>query len=178
MNNSVSHRLSANRTSVFAVNSNENIRCFNCNQFGHYRSDCQQVSNNKCAPSTRNFKRCNYCRKTGHLEAQCYKRGSQPSQNSFAFATPEDRRNSNHGRERRDSNSERNRRYSPTRDDQRNFNLGQNQRDSSSGADQCDLTSLKARQNLNSKGSQQKGAVPTKPLIARAVSIVSATNSM
>lgn len=52
---------------VFAVNSEQ--RCFLCNKMGHFRKDCP-LNRNK--GYNQNFIRCRNCRKTGHVEANCY----------------------------------------------------------------------------------------------------------
>lgn len=144
VSNSVSHRLTANKSTVFAINPNDNIRCFNCNQLGHFQSDCQLINNNKYAPSNRNFKICNFCKKSGHLEAQCYKRNFQSPRNSFPHPAFEDRRYLNYGRERRDS-----------KDEQRDSNYERNRRDFNSEQNRCDSNSSKLQQNLNSNGNRQ-----------------------
>jgi gag-polypeptide of LTR copia-type/Zinc knuckle len=52
------------------------IRCYSCNQIGHYQSDCPH--------STKKHVQCFYCNKIGHYQSECYKRQREEGQASFA----------------------------------------------------------------------------------------------
>jgi gag-polypeptide of LTR copia-type/Zinc knuckle len=52
------------------------VRCFNCNQIGHYQSNCPNPS--------KKYIECYYCHKPGHYQSECYKRLREEEQASYA----------------------------------------------------------------------------------------------
>lgn len=60
-------------------NRNSNVKCFNCNKFGHYARNCK----------TEKLKPCRICKKTNHAEEKCFfrKKNDGPGEAKVAFFT-------------------------------------------------------------------------------------------
>jgi Reverse transcriptase (RNA-dependent DNA polymerase)/gag-polypeptide of LTR copia-type/Integrase core domain/GAG-pre-integrase domain/Domain of unknown function (DUF4219)/Zinc knuckle len=52
------------------------VRCYNCNQVGHYQSECPT--------STKKHVECFHCGKFGHYQSECYKKMREEEQASYA----------------------------------------------------------------------------------------------
>ena len=60
--------------------SNHQIRCYNCHEMGHIARNCQEMSQQRFQPTVNNqnpvrraAKFCDFCTRTGHMQAECFK---------------------------------------------------------------------------------------------------------
>ena len=69
---------STDKTHAKGKPTNPNVECFNCHTKGHYSNKCPKALKGKpvtpkpVAPVVKGGKQCNYCKKLGHIEADCY----------------------------------------------------------------------------------------------------------
>ncbi|CAH2105332.1 unnamed protein product [Euphydryas editha] len=62
----------------------KNIRCFKCNELGHFQSKCYQ--NKSSRYDNKPLKKCYYCNKLGHTKSECYfKKNRDKDSKSNAF---------------------------------------------------------------------------------------------
>ena len=63
---------------VLAAGADER-RCYKCDRIGHLTYDCPEIIQGRGHPSmsTRDKIRCNFCKKTGHIESRCFRKQNQ-----------------------------------------------------------------------------------------------------
>ncbi|KAJ4807357.1 polyprotein [Rhynchospora pubera] len=59
----------------------KDVRCYNCNQLGHYQSECKEYN--------KKVIRCHYCNNLGHIQSQCHLKRREEGQASFAQESDE-----------------------------------------------------------------------------------------
>ncbi|CAG4926146.1 unnamed protein product [Colias eurytheme] len=66
----------------------KDIKCYKCNNKGHFQSECRNKQNNKSENYNKRGKKCFYCKKVGHLKSECwFRKNKDKSDNNNAFVT-------------------------------------------------------------------------------------------
>lgn len=62
----------------------KDVKCYKCNNKGHFQSECRNKRNNNSESENKSGKKCFYCKKMGHLKSECwFKKNKNKETNAF-----------------------------------------------------------------------------------------------